>query len=396
MPTGDQSSWASSGTNATIENNFGPAVAGAVGAGNSLQSNLDAPQGASLEALVGYKAGTKQWHERVENYSPWNDVFSMQQQEAELVVDVPFENRYLFLIYCLGYNYVGADNKLHRINPIVHPYWNWMRCARVAHKGIRFEGKRIFTNGGGNAGVAQYKLARFSLGFANYPWRFYEDSQIDHPETGQEIYRNTYYEFAPTTQFLSAEGGANTLFFPYDSAGNPTANGSSFRASMGTPVNQLRFKLHWKWVPYDFVFKGFVPINLINAMGYLNQASFLNDPNMVQGTLRIDAPEIVTFVSPIRTGSTPELLCDITLNLVYFNPTPFFIAAEADRVSPSQVVPANAFAAVVRGHNLVPDRYTGLWKPSTRKNAAGVVEQPSLYNQMLQYTDLYKIFQKPV
>lgn len=345
---------------------------------------------ATLAQQVGYVSGQANWLERIETYSPWNDVFRIEQQETELVVDVPWENRYLFLVYCVGYNYVDG-NRLRRVNPVQHPYWTWMRCSQVAYKGLSPNGTKTYLGVG--AGVANYKLARFSLGFAAYPWRFYEDSQIN-SSLGQEIFRNVYYEFQPTTQFLSAEGGAATLWKPYADDGTIAPSAQGFKASMGTPCSQILYKLHWKWVPFDYVFKDFVPTNIYNLMGSVNVNDFYAG-SMPQGTVRFDQPEIKTYCSPIRAGQFPEILCDITFNLAYFNPTRKFIGTSETPVDPNQVqVSGNAPA--IRGHNLVPRRQDNLWEPATRKPTPGVgpAPAPTLYNQMFAYKDIIQAFIK--
>lgn len=353
----------------------------------------------TLAQQVGYIAGQANWLERVENYSPWNDVFSCEQQETELVIDVPFENRYLFMIYAIGYNRVVDDN-LKRINPIAHPYWNWMRCSRIAYKGVRFIGHRASL--GNSIRTADYTLARFSLGFANYPWSFYEDSQIN-SSIGEEIYRNTYYEFQPTTQFLTAEGGANVLVKPYVSnafaPGSLSATGTTFKAPFGTPCSQILYKLHWKWVPFDYIFKDFIPVNLYECMEKVNFDPFIVGDSMPQGTVRFGQPEIRTYCSPIRTTQFPEILCDITINLTYFNPLRKFIGPSETKTDPGQLQ-VSGTAPAVRGHNLVPRREDGLWEPATRLRLSTLgiplpPEEPTIYNQLFKYANLFSAFIKP-
>lgn len=362
----------------------------------------------TLAQQVGYLPGQANWLERVENYSPWNDVFSMEQQESELVVDVPFDNRYLFLIYCLGYNRVEGT-QLKRINPLPHPYWTWMRCARVAYKGVRFDGTKVYTNGGPtDPGTAKYRLARFSLGFAAYPWRFYEDAQIN-SALGHEIYRNTYYEFQPTTQMLAAEGGAAILKKPFNKSGRyAPAIKNSFRAPFGTPMNQIRYKLHWKWVPFDYIFKDFIPVNFMSIMNTVNEFTFIGG-GMVPGTVRFEQPEIKTYVSPIRGGPSystwptlSEILCDVTVNFTYFDPPRKFLnPGEVQEFSGQVNAPAGSNAGAVRGHNLVPRRDDNLWEPATRPplattdNPDPATGIPANGNQLFRYANHYLPFIKP-
>ncbi|MBX9623843.1 MAG: hypothetical protein K2X82_08505, partial [Gemmataceae bacterium] len=360
--------------------------------------NSLAAAGAAAAAAVGAPAGAaaidfplrdratldrlgKEWRERVANYSPWNDVFSVEQHESTLVIDVPYENRYLFLPYVLGVAWVDeTTNRLKRINPIVHPYWSWMRANRISHVGVRYEGGKTFVAGLPNSpGTARYKLARFTIAFTGYPWQFYEDAEILRPE--EEVYRNTYVSMTPSSQFLAAEGGKGILKYAYDNSGTggPAggAAGQSFRAPFGTIVSQIAYEFTWKWVPYEYIAVGFIPANLYAAQNKLNDALFLGQ--FARGTIRFDPPAIRIYPSPVRTAGVSSLLCDVTMRLAYFDPPRGIADGQPGRS--------------VRGHNLMPWRENNLWYPAGRPDAAGTVTPAS--EPLFSYTDLNKVFVRP-
>lgn len=353
-------------------------------------ARLDSSNGGNDPDNIDYRLPFNlRWLERVQNYSPWNDVFSMEQQETQLVIDVPFENRYYFIPYCLGFAWV-EDGRLRRINPIQHPYWSWMRACRVAHIGVRYNASKQYVNAigrGSTFGVARYKLARFTITFANHPWDFLEDEDIKSP--GDEWMRNVYWEEEPTAQMLAAEGGSSTLKFAFDTSGPGELygpkNNTSFRAQFGTPVGQIRYILHWKHVPYDYVFYKRVPTNLHNAIMKLNATTaFGTHP---AGTCLFDPPRIVKYVYPVRTKDQVAYMCDISIPYTYMNPT-----RGIDNVN----FEGDPRIANVRGHNLCPYRENGYWYPAIRsgKNVEWD-ENGNLKYGLFQYHEWRTMFTQP-
>lgn len=364
---GSDPPWFDTGT----EGEFDPSYLGGTleNVQDSDEENLDIP--------TTIPDDVKQWRERVENYSPYNDVFSVQQQETSLTVDIPFNNRYLFVVHALGTAWV-EDERIRRINPIRHPYWNWMRTARIAYKGVRFEGRKIFTQiPGVNNGVAEYKLARFTVGFANYPWEFVEDDDMP-DDPAFEFIRNTWLEEVPSYQFLAAEGGGSVLKYAYTDTGGPKV-GQPFRAQMGTIASQIRYVLHWKWVPVDYIYKGYIPTNIYKSMGKLNNDVVFTD--FAKGTLLVEPPKITKFVTPVRYGSGIPYFCDIDINLTYFDP-------------PQGVTTGPG--AAWRGHNLAPYRFDNKWYPVCRPNPDGSTSTDIDNKGLFAYTDLLDIFRQAV
>jgi hypothetical protein len=371
----------------TIDNQSGGGTL-AVSPGDNGLSNLVIP-GSQTQAFAN-------WHERVGDYSPWDDVFSVTEQETSLVVDVPFAQRYLFMAYAVGFSYVDPGMNLRRVNPLAHPYYPWLRVARCSCKGVRFRGKGFVQRNPYAPGIsaalgsATYQIARFNLGFTNYPWRFLEDGAIAGPQ--YEYLRNTWVEEDPTSQFLAAEGGAAQMWYAddYTSSGGPkggtnTTTASSFRAPFGTIVSQIRYVLHWRWVPYNYAFYSMIPTNLYTAMNKLNQGWFLD--NFYPGTCLFEPPKIKKYVAPLQFVGGPAYYCDIDVPFVYFNPPPGV-------TSPAQ--PGYG----IRGHNLVPFRGNNLWYPATRAQAASqnggplVVPPSTAIAQygLFPYTDESQIF----
>lgn len=332
------------------------------------------------------------WLEKVANYSPWNDVFSMEQQETSLTIDIPFDNRYYFVPACLGFAYVEGG-RIKRINPIRHPYWSWMRAARVAHVGVRYEGTKAFFSEAGvssKVGVARYRLARFTVAFANYPWEFLEDDEIE--TAGDEWRRNVYWEEEPTAQMLAAEGGSSTLKYAYDtsSLGGPSGD-ANFRAQIGTPVGQIRYILNWKWVPYDYVYFNRIPTNLYNAIMKLNSTEAFAENGVgtgfPAGTLLFDPPQIAKYVYPIRTRDRVAMFCDIKIPMTYMNPP---------RGVTSETFQNEARISRQRGHNLAPHRENNLWYPAVRSRALRSFDSDgNLTPGLFRHHDWTKLFQKP-
>lgn len=364
--------------------------------GGNDPSNIDYPRAIPAAQL--------RWRERVANYSPWNDVFQMDTQETQLVVDVPFENRYLFVPWVIGYSWVEGG-RVHRINPIRHPYWTWMRAARISHIGVRYTGSKVYMSSGAKAkgavadaggilagaisavtgmagqwndtatfGSARYKLARFTINFTNYPWDFKEDSDIS--TAADEWKRNTYWQETPTSQMLAAEGGAATLKFCYTDAGGPTV-GQTFRANLGTVVPQIRYTLNWMWVPYDYLFVGRIPTNVFAATSKLNSSTAFG--SFPKGTLLFEPPVIEKFVYPVRTARYVSYMCNVRLPMIYMDP-------------PRGV--GSGDGAAVRGHNLMPWRVNNLWYPATRPAADGSVSTDTDTKGLFAYTDQTQMFVK--
>lgn len=358
----------------------------AVGGGRLETETVPGDPGRNSLETIDYRSGPVygRWLERVQNYSPWNDVFSMEQQETSLVIDVPFENRYYFVPYCLGFSWVDGA-RLRRLNPIQHPYWSWMRAARVAHVGVKYTGSKVYTTAHGRGsqfGSARYKLARFTIAFANYPWDFYEDKEIATP--ADEWKRNVIWEQQPTAQMLAAEGGAATLKFAYTAPGGPPA-GTSFRAQMGTAVGQIKYVLTWKWVPYDYAFFKRIPTNLYNAVMKLNATTAFGD--FPAGTLLFDPPEITNYVYPVRTRDRVALMCDIKVPFTYMNP-PRGITDSAFGGDPR--------IARQRGHNLAPYRNNNLWYPALRASGAPTFDSDgNLQNGLFPFHDWSNMFTRP-
>jgi hypothetical protein len=352
----------------------------------------------SIQSMTPQQMG---WLERVANYSPWNDVFSIESQETSLVIDIPFENRYLFIPWALGYAWVDGNGFLNRINPIQHPYYPWMRAARIAHIGVRYCGSKLFTqdwdavgNTAGNStattGTARYKLARFTIGFANYPWNFIEDSELVGSAAGAEWCRNTYWQENPTAQMLAAEGGASTLgypvslpntwnadhlYYPAATIGPPPQPGNNFRAAFGTVVPQIRYVLHWKWVPYDYLYSNRIPANLMASVMKLNLGTAFGC--FPEGTLLFEPPKITKYVFPIRTAGLVSYLCDVELPFVYMDP-------------PQGLTNASTSVGYgIRGHNLTPNRGDNLWYPSYRSVGTDPVTKMPIYGTDIYSTGLF-------
>lgn len=319
-------------------------------------------------------ASVLRWVERVGNYSPWNDVFSVQQQESALVVDVAFANRYLFLASVLGFSWVDGT-RLRRVNPKPHPYWTWMRAARLGHAGVRYSGFKTVTSAGVSA---RYTHARFTIGFANFPMTFLEDSEV--ATAADEYKRNVVWAEQPASQFLAAEGGAATLAYSYP-ATMGVANDTAFRAPFGTVLSQIRYVASWKWVPYDYVFKGRIPANIYAALNKVNDAAVLGESQFVKGTMLFDGVKITRYPAPLRFAGGPSVLCDIDLAHLYFDP---------DRGI------TGGAGSEWRGHNLMPYRVDNKFYPAARRDAAGHFQVPTDTNQLFAYTDQTKIWQKPV
>lgn len=337
-------------------------------------TGLNAPSNISYPVLRP-PPGVEGWRERIENYSPWTDAFSVSEHGAQLVVDIPFENRYLFLGRMLGYSYM-SDDRIKRVNPLKHPYWTWLRAHRVALQGVRYDGGKAFSPFSPN-GVAKYRLARFTVEFVNYPFPFMEDSEITDP--ANEYQRNVSWTEQPGSQILAAEGGRGLLYYA-NPAGMGLAGTPAFRAPFGQVVNSIRYELVWKWVPYDYLFVGRIPAGIYKCLNRVNITQF--DGQFEAGTLLLDSVKITKYPAPLRVVAGPALLCDVTLSVLFFDPPRGITAGTG---------------STIRGHNLIPFRENHNWYPAVRvpsSFAGGPLPAPIGSNQLFDYMDFGRIFRK--
>lgn len=285
-----------------------------------------------------------QWKERIAAFAPGGgDVFSLDQSEAVLEGDIPWDVRYSFIKTALGYAYVDG-NQLVRQLPIFHPWYDYLTAQSVSVVPYQPDNTSASTlkQDAWYPDVAfdqaGYKKARATIRFKQQPYDIFDDDQIETYYDGSlEEWRRYCYDVhrEGSLEIISQTG--RILKF---AEGVPKTLGASLPTEIGTFAYKDVIEFKWMWVPKEYVCGVDDPENLAllkidPCVGRLNETAFLGYP---RGTLLLNPPRIERFLWPLMTASDEgsNFGYHITFPFQHFDP-------------PSGVDPQ-----VYYGHNLLP------------------------------------------
>lgn len=297
------------------------------------------------------------WVEKIDDVSPNNDQFAVDQSRAELVAILDWDKQYDAILGILGYQYTDpASLQLRRICPLRHPRFLWMHATRIyGMKGQRYDGRvdnvvlgAPFGDPARLGSYATYRKIIFTVSFEALPYEVLRDD-----ETGGEEY-NRFLEPMPEPGEDVIEQQAGELIFAEGGGGTePTAGGTRFPRTIGIIQAKNMIRLRWHKVPEDFISpNGGITYPQFDAvLGKVNDATFLQCP---AGTLLARSPRIRRYPQSVnpRNRTAPSMLCDVDVCLQFFDPSP----RESD---------------TYRGHNLMPYRDKRHYLATHDGNVAG-------------------------
>lgn len=289
--------------------------------------------------------------ERVGSRSPWVDTYGMDGSVAHIPFRIPSEHRSSFFSRWMGYNYVQGA-KLKRVLPIVHPYWEHLRCRKFVNvQGINFTGETPREPLDLGAGFDRPKYAPYDqihgiAVFEAMPFHYKTDEQIT-----EEYERNLWVRPEPGYESLYLTGGSkgpNNYLFDNSITVDGVTGKVAFPAGRNIPLAVQAIRATWYDVPLDFLVADpgtFFYDNLLNGIGKINDAEFLGFPAY---TLYADPPQIVPRPNPlpIEISTEQQFLCNVEFIWHYFEPSPL-----GDGV------------ATNLGHNMAPSRFDQKWYP---------------------------------
>lgn len=263
------------------------------------------------------------YREEPGDHSPWCDAFSSDTSVTQLVATFPFEHRSNVLSRWLGYARVD-QNKLKRVLPVAHPYFEFMRCRKVLNvQGVKWTGTKpadpvdlgpAFPR----PPYAEYDQLRMTFGFETLPFKLLTDAEITY-----EYERFVWVRTEPGFTSLFIEGGVSDQSFQFD-AGLAPNGAPSFPVGKNVFLPMPRVLMTWYDVPLEWVsFNTQVGYynNIYAGLNRVNDDAFFGYP---KNTLLMDTPHIDIRPNPLPPfiSTTPQFLLNITLVFHYFQPTP--------------------------------------------------------------------------
>src|SRR5215813_12409 len=161
------------------------------------------------------------WEEHVDSVQTGQQSTSIGAGEATLNGFIPWKTRRSFERYVIGYSWcdMEAPFRLHREQPLRHPYHPKYRAVSVGLSGFGLESNPDNTQGeprdpgfdpAADWPVARYNLALATINFRSSRANFLPDSDIDSSE--DEWKRNIWFDTQGRLEVLSAEGGQMMQF----------------------------------------------------------------------------------------------------------------------------------------------------------------------------------------
>lgn len=263
--------------------------------------------------------------EKVGSRSPWSESFGMDSGTSMIPFRIPFEHRSSFFSRWLGYNYVQGT-KLKRVLPVVHPYWEFMRCRNFTNvQGVGWRGEKpkepvevgpAFDR----PRYAEYDQLHGMAVFQTMPFQYKTDDQVT-----EEYERFVWVRPEPGYESLYIIGGStDSSSYLFDNT-IPTVGGKvSFPAGRNLPLAVATIRCTWFDVPLDFIDntgqQGFYQ-NLFDGIGKINDASFMGFPAY---SLYADPPVVTPRPNPLPVDISPDVsyLCNVDFTWHYFYPTP--------------------------------------------------------------------------
>lgn len=299
------------------------------------------------------------WKERIAAFSPAGpDVFSLDQSEAVLEGDIPWEKRYSFVLTALGYS-TTVGYQLTRFLPIAHPWYPYLYAHSVSVLGYKVDAtdattlKQDAIDPATTFDFTGYVKARVTIRFKQQPWEFLDDDEID---AFAEYERYCYdVDREGSLEVISQTG--RTMKF---AEGAPKTNNAQFPTEIGCFAYKDVINYRWMFVPKEYVCGTANPDNLAflkidPCVGKLNDATFLGYP---KGTLLLHPPKVERFLWPLRTSS--ETASAFGYHIIF----PFQHFDPPDGVTPQVYFGHNnlPWGGAINSTSRVPDTTVGIGK----------------------------------
>lgn len=249
-----------------------------------------------------------------DNPSRRTDSFTKQLGNSQIAYKVPGDKLKAFVSYALGVDYVGDDQKLHRVQPMYHPIWTAFWCdAIVSINGVGFRGDDELLI----AYLDQVMPAKWSyydvvVSFAVPLYYVLGDSEV-----AAEYQRFTKFRMTPDVQLVDTPNGAVV----YDAPGKVWDAQPSLQVV--TRKEGGGIQLTWYDVPAEFVHEQYkFPTKLLAMQGRVNDAVFFGQEPETLLCKHIDLGD--PYVAPITTDTSgqPYFLYTITLDFLFYDPLP--------------------------------------------------------------------------
>lgn len=320
------------------------------------------------------------WSEKVDNLSPGLDAISVDSSSSTAQIEVPWSQRSAIMFRVLGYSYVQGTH-LKRVLPLVHPFWEFMRCRRVARaQGVRHsgDGPQMPVDLGPSFDrpyYANYDKIRLDLVYETLPFAFKTDAEVTH-----EYERYCYVRTEPGYDSYFVDGDT----FKYDSIGQFAGlpNGvNAFATGRNYPVAVGQVLCTWYDVPLDYVQYQGIYKNIAFAIGKINSVAIFGYPKF---TLLCDTPQIELRPNPLPPEITTDVtyLANITFRFHYFDPRPL-----------------GTGVTLSLGHNMGLYRGTRTWFPVSLgvagAGASSLSFTPDNTTRVYESFDMGKMFDKP-
>lgn len=311
------------------------------------------------------------------------ETFALEQSEATVVYQIPFNKKRSFLRWVLGFSCVERSNyaHIHRENPQHHPVFPDLyatACAfsafppKIEEDGLLYLPSK-WPSFRGIKRYASYEVAYATVKFAAPPWQYRPDARIT--TAAQEVERNCYVDVSSTVEMLSAEGELGQMKWSAPTvAGGPTF-GTAVTAPFGTLVSKANLLLTWSYVPELWLSveggTSFYPSNLLACVGTMNDDTFLGKP---PGTLLMQPPVLKRFRWPVTTFDAIGAFYgyNVTIPFQYFDPS--------ERGAPNFPSALNPD----RGYKLLPFSRSLKWYPATRANGVTHLLNESTFSDIFE------------
>ena len=337
-----------------------------------------------------------QWKEILGATAPaGTDLFSETSESAALQVLIDNRQKRDFLYKVAGYSWADrvSPYRLHRVNPMPHPFWGFMFATKVGFTPFQPAGNPNATDGQPkitsvypvSAGypvntTGYYAGCRAVVDYGALPYTVREDSDYGGTGFPDESARNVDWTASTTgdVSILSAETG-DTLKWAETSTDGPTV-GNPIQAPLGEYVNKTAFTWRWYGCASEYILDlSGIPIRFLRCLGKVNLTAFRGYP---AGTLLLNGFVLERYALPWRTapetggtGTQPAFAYNVTFQVSHFDPTPA------------------AASPIFRGHNLLPysrqqgtDPNRSIWYAATR---TGTSTGPR-YLPGYEFTTLFK------
>lgn len=299
--------------------------------------------------------------------SPRTDNFTLGGCDLDMKFKVPGDKLKPFLQFCLGVNYVGTDNALHRSLPMFHPVHCWAWARSVSINGQQYDGDDtdavIWDS---QVTPAKWKQYEASVTFDIPRFPVYADDEITY-----EYQRFVSKGTDERTKIVTVDNGQVL----YDTGGSFLFNNTPHNATV--PVARrdgAGINAKWWHVPADWLQASDddVPTKLLNAQGKVNSGTIFNCAAETLLLERVNLDD--KYVSPVLTDQLGKLsfMYDVAFQFLYVRQ----LDAQVGKAGETR-----------RGHNLLLGPNMKYWYATNPTSGTGVFDSVDFAKLFTIYTD---------